>query len=106
MKKLKRFNILSYLFLKYNYLFLIKNINIKVITNSACSRIKRVTSRMICAGGGGGKGVCSGDSGGPLVSSGTGDGVTPGSNYELIGVASFVLGACADKNNYPSGYAR
>ena len=34
-------------------------------------------------------------SGGPLVTSGDGDGVTPGQNYELIGVVSWGYG-CAN----------
>ena len=33
-----------------------------------------------------------GDSGGPLVTSGSGNGVTPGQNYELIGVTSWGKG--------------
>ena len=40
---------------------------------------------MLCATVvGGGKGACNGDSGGPLVTA-SGDGVTPGQNYQLIG---------------------
>ena len=93
------------------FIFTIKNnFYIKVITNSACAgpgtvhTTSQITSRMICALGNG-RGACSGDSGGPLVSSGTGDGVTPGSNYELIGIASWGNG-CADINNEPGIFAR
>ena len=40
---------------------------------------------MLCANvAGGGKDSCDGDSGGPLVTA-SGDGVTPGQNYQLIG---------------------
>ena len=44
-----------------------------------------ITDNMICGHVvGGGKGSCYGDSGGPMVTT-TGDGVTPGQNYQLIG---------------------
>lgn len=72
-------------------------------TNSSTQFYSKITPRMLCAGvNGGGKDACQGDSGGPLVSSGDGDGVTPGSNYELIGVVSWGDG-CGD---YPGVYAR
>ena len=45
-----------------------------------------------------------GDSGGPLVTSSSGDGVTPGQNYELIGVVSFGQGCALAK--YPGVYVR
>ena len=76
---------------------------------------------MLCANvRGGGKDACQGDSGivstdivknktsclsgGPLITSGVHDGVTPGQNYELIGVVSWGIG-CASPN-YPGVYAR
>ena len=44
-----------------------------------------IKDSMLCAAvPGGGKDACQGDSGGPLVAT-TGDGVTPGQNYELVG---------------------
>ena len=44
-----------------------------------------ITDTMLCAVvPGGGKDACQGDSGGPLVAT-SGDGVTPGQNYDLIG---------------------
>ena len=47
------------------------------------------TESMLCIDYHGGN-ACSGDSGGPLVTKhASDDGVTPGQNYELIGVASF-----------------
>merc|ERR1740131_196862 len=64
-----------------------------------------VTEEMICAGDPlGGKDICRGDSGGPLITTQQGhDGVTPGQNYELIGVSSWTT--CAHEL-YPGVYAR
>ena len=47
---------------------------------------------MMCAGypGVGGKDACQGDSGGPLVAT-TGDGVTPGQNYEIVGHETYAV---------------
>ena len=45
-----------------------------------------------------------GDSGGPLVCSKSGDGVTPGQNYDLIGVVSWGKSCALPK--YPGVYAR
>ena len=82
------------------------------MTNSACTgyktdyNVSRITSRMICAGDlvEGDKDACTNDSGGPLVSSGTGDGITPGSNYELIGIVSW--GTKCGLARSPGVYAR
>ena len=88
----------------------LREVNMEVISNSQCKKAygaSRITENMLCAnaaGGQGGKGTCQGDSGGPLVSSGTGDGVSPGQNYDLVGVVSWGFG-CADKD-YPGVYAR
>ena len=89
---------------------MLREVNVEVISNSQCKKAygaSRITENMLCAnaaGGQGGKGTCQGDSGGPLVSSGTGDGVSPGQNYDLVGVVSWGFG-CADKD-YPGVYAR
>lgn len=71
---------------------------LSVFTNEQCKEQYgavlplSITSQMICAADGGDKGSCHGDSGGPLVTSGSGNGVTPGQNYELIGVTSWGKG--------------
>jgi len=83
---------------------------VKVLKNSECKNdygysSNDITDQMLCANvEGGGKDSCQNDSGGPLVTAGTGDGVTPGGNYELIGVVSWGTG-CA-LANYPGVYAR
>jgi len=88
----------------------LREVDVKVLSNSDCKNnydypSSWITSQMLCANvNGGGKDACQGDSGGPLVSSGTGDGVSAGQNYELIGVVSWGSG-CADAN-YPGIYAR
>jgi len=87
----------------------LREVTVDVLTNKQCKASSYgnsdITSRMLCAAvNGGGKDACQGDSGGPLVSSGTGDGVTPGNNYELIGVVSWGNG-CA-LANYPGVYSR
>lgn len=87
----------------------LREVAVKVISNSECMAAygSAITPRMLCAeaaGGKGGKDACQGDSGGPLVTSGRGDGVTPGQNYDLIGVVSWGAG-CADAD-YPGVYAR
>jgi len=59
-----------------------------------------------------GQKMCRGDSGGPLISKPADhDGVTPGQNYELIGVNSFEPNKpnqayCGKDGNYFGGYAR
>jgi len=87
----------------------LREVDVEVISNSQCKNAygSSISARMLCAitaGGQGGKDACQGDSGGPLVSSGTGDGVTAGQNYDLVGVVSWGAG-CADKD-YPGVYAR
>ena len=88
---------------------MLREVDVEVISNSQCKNAygSSISARMLCAitaGGKGGKDACQGDSGGPLVSSGTGDGVTAGQNYDLVGVVSWGAG-CADKD-YPGVYAR
>ncbi len=46
-----------------------------------------------------------GDSGGPLITSKSGDGVTPGQNYQLIGVTSWRRNSCAEPG-FPGVYSR
>jgi len=65
--------------------------------------LEQSLEQMMCAAFPG-KDACQGDSGGPLVTAGSGDGVTSGQNYELIGVVSTGIG-CADPS-YPGVYAR
>jgi len=85
-------------------------VNVDVLSNSQCKNdfsypSSWITDQMLCAMvDGGGKDACQGDSGGPLVSSGSGNGVTAGQNYELIGVVSWGSG-CAGANS-PGVYAR
>jgi len=87
----------------------LREVTVKVVSNEECRNSgyasSSITDQMICAGvQNGGKDSCQGDSGGPLISSGTGDGTTPGQNYEHIGVVSWGYG-CAVAN-YPGVYAR
>jgi len=86
----------------------LREVEVEVISNSECDNKypnEDITQYMLCAGvPQGGKDSCQGDSGGPLVSAGTGDGETPGENYEHIGVVSWGY-SCADAR-YPGVYAR
>jgi len=90
----------------------LREVDVKVLTNNECKNnlgyfTEEITDQMLCAGeagGNGGKDACQDDSGGPLVTSGTGDGVTPGQNYELIGVVSF--GEECALADFPGVYAR
>ena len=88
----------------------LRKVELKVQTNSACANeykynSSRITDLMLCAiADGGGKDSCQGDSGGPLVSAGTGDGFTPGQNFELLGVVSWGEG-CGNAS-YPGVYTR
>jgi len=83
---------------------------VNVMSNRECVKntlynSDQITEVMMCAGiVKGGTDSCQGDSGGPLISSSGKDGVTPGQNYELIGVVSWGDG-CARKG-YPGVYAR
>lgn len=67
-----------------------KNLKCSDISKSACN------SLIFC--------TLQGDSGGPLVTSQSGDGVTAGQNYDLIGVVSWGYGCAAP--NYPGVYSR
>jgi len=83
---------------------------VEVLSNKECISdygytSSDLTTKMMCAGvEEGGKDACQGDSGGPLVTCGDGDGVTPGENYDLIGVVSWGYG-CASAR-FPGVYAR
>lgn len=89
---------------------ILREVDVVVLSNSDCKNnygysSNRITSQMLCANvQGGGKDSCQGDSGGPLVTAGSGDGVSVGGNYELIGVVSWGEG-CAQANS-PGVYAR
>jgi len=88
----------------------LQEVDLSVLTNDQCKNDydyspSDITDSMLCANiPGGGADACQGDSGGPLVSSSGGDGVTPGQNYQLIGVVSWGIG-CA-RPTYPGVYAR
>lgn len=87
----------------------LREVKVKVLTNQECKATSyfnsEIKNQMLCAGvTGGGKDACQGDSGGPLVCSKSGDGVTPGQNYDLIGVVSWGKSCALPK--YPGVYAR
>jgi len=88
----------------------LQEVQVKTMTNGKCANdfsypSAWITERMLCANvQGGGKDACQGDSGGPLISSGLGDGVSPGQNFELIGVVSWGSG-CAEALS-PGVFAR
>jgi len=88
----------------------LQEVDLNILTNDQCKNDydyspSDITDSMLCANiPGGGADACQGDSGGPLVTSSGGDGVTPGQNYELIGVVSWGIG-CA-RPTYPGVYAR
>merc|ERR1719259_121285 len=84
-------------------------VEVTVLSNSECSNsystlngAPEITSEMICTADPG-KSACHGDSGGPMVTT-DGYGVTPGQNYEIIGVVSWGAG-CASYG-YPAVFAR
>ena len=102
-------------------------VDVNVMSNDECKndfgyKPYEITEQMLCANvEGGGKDACQGDSGtrficcfcflndventgGPLVTSETGNGMTAGQNYELIGVVSWGEG-CAEAK-HPGVYAR
>jgi len=91
----------------------LKEATVKVFSNEQCgvlysqSRYRiAIKDSHICAGlVRKAQGSCRGDSGGPLITSGKGDGVTPGQNYEHIGVVSFGELACTNPD-FPGVYAR
>jgi len=63
-------------------------VQLTVMSNFECKRsYPKLTKTLLCAAAPG-KDACHGDSGGPLMTT-TGDGVSPGQNYEIIGVTSF-----------------
>ena len=82
-----------------------------MISNYQCKNYygNSIKEGMLCtmaAVGEGLKGPCVGDEGGPLVRvSGSGDGVTPGQNYWLIGVSSWSAYPCNGISN-PAVFAR
>merc|ERR1711973_633675 len=87
----------------------LREVDVRVLSNSDCVNnydwySDEITNQMICAANSG-KDSCPGDSGGPMVIT-AGDGVSPGQNYELIGVVSFGLGKKCALPLYPGVYAR
>jgi len=95
---------------KGNFAKILQKVDLKVMSNRKCNRIlnsthkeQKVTDFMICANmPGTNKDACQGDSGGPLITTNGGNGITPGENYELIGVTSWGWGC----GKYPGVYAR
>jgi len=85
----------------------LREVDLEVLPNWACKEIYEksfnITSRMICANEYG-KSACYGDSGGPLVTT-AGDGISPGQNYELIGVDAGASSKCAQPG-YAEVFAR
>jgi len=66
-----------------------------------------MTKDKLCVQHPSGQKPCSGDSGGPLITKQpNSDGVTPGQNYELIGVVSWGDLECTDNGEYREVYAR
>jgi len=88
----------------------LQEVDVKVIGDESCRNdfkytAEEITDQMMCAHvAEGGMDSCQGDSGGPLMSYGSGDGFTPGQNFELLGVVSWGVG-CADPD-YPGVYTR
>jgi len=86
--------------------------NVRVLSNDQCRshhsiNITDITDQMICTT----PSVCSGDSGGPLMTVSSEDGVTPGENFELIGVVSWSkqqkdLAPCSAWDTSPHVFAR
>jgi len=96
----------------------LQEVELKVLSNTECKAsgykercykdktIWPIRDEMICAGDGY-KDACKGDSGGPLITSKFGNGVSPGQNYEIIGVTSFGrTGSCNPSPGFPGVYAR
>merc|ERR1712106_41366 len=89
----------------------LREVDVNVLSNDDCGTNsnyvyapEEITDRMLCANvEGGGKDACQGDSGGPLFTA-FGDGMTPGQNYEVIGVVSWGNG-CAEADS-PGVYSR
>jgi len=82
---------------------ILQEINGTVMSNLICGQ----ENDKLCVEHPSGQTMCGGDSGGPLISKQTNhDGVTPGQNYELIGVNSFVWGDCRDDGRHRGGFAR
>jgi len=85
---------------------ILQEINATVLANSD-PKCRRDNSKL-CVTHPDGQKMCKGDSGGPLISKPADhDGATPGQNYELIGVNSFVnTHFCGEDGDYFGGYAR
>jgi len=89
---------------------ILQKVDLKIMSNKLCNRqyhgnarSSRVTTFMLCADmPGTNKDACQGDSGGPLVTASGGSGMTPGENYELVGVTSWGWGC----GKYPGVYGR
>ena len=91
---------------QYNMPSILQEINGNVLSNSG-QPCQGLGDDKLCVGHPSGQKMCPGDSGGPLISKPPNhDGVTPGQNYELIGVNSWIWGKCTDDGMYWGGYTR
>jgi len=71
---------------------ILQEADVSVTSNDECKRRYAINDSHICSKFVS-KSTCNGDSGGPLVTT-TGDGVSPGQNYELIGLVSYGTRFC------------
>ena len=84
---------------------IIQEVTVNTLTNSQCKSsnnlyVDRITDNMICAEPAGSRDACGGFSGSPLAVLGQ-DG-----SYSQIGMVSWTIGSCQNKQGYPGVYTR